>query len=93
MEFNTLMNELLSRDVDSRRRNLKIKTYAVIPLNEETGLIEWVPGLSGTLFVGCLLLYHILLLVSICINTITSHTIPLLVLGSRNITILKTSAK
>lgn len=28
--------------LDARRRALQIKTYAVVPLNEECGLIQWV---------------------------------------------------
>eukprot|EP00026_Physarum_polycephalum_P005034 Phypoly_transcript_05060.p1 GENE.Phypoly_transcript_05060~~Phypoly_transcript_05060.p1 ORF type:complete len:665 (+),score=115.45 Phypoly_transcript_05060:90-1997(+) len=44
MEFNTLINKLLKKDPMSRRRNLNIRTYAVTPLNEECGLIEWVPN-------------------------------------------------
>ena len=29
-----------------RRRKLYLRTYAVIPLNDECGLVEWVPDLS-----------------------------------------------
>lgn len=47
MEINSLVNKLLARDVDSRRRQLRIQTYAVTPLDEETGLIEWVHNLIG----------------------------------------------
>uniref|UniRef100_S4RDY2 Serine/threonine-protein kinase ATR n=1 Tax=Petromyzon marinus TaxID=7757 RepID=S4RDY2_PETMA len=43
MEFNSLINkDLLRKDAESRRRDLRICTYAVIPLNEECGLVEWV---------------------------------------------------
>ncbi|KAF9211017.1 serine/threonine-protein kinase M1 [Podila verticillata] len=42
MEFNTLVNMLLRKNRDAHRRNLYIRTYAVVPLNEECGLIEWV---------------------------------------------------
>ncbi|KAI9146005.1 hypothetical protein BKA69DRAFT_1024549 [Paraphysoderma sedebokerense] len=44
MEFNSVINKLLKRDPESRRRNLHIRTYAVIPLNETCGLIQWVPN-------------------------------------------------
>jgi len=63
MEFNTVVNKLLKKEADSRKRMLReyhyrvitffgyllflitdIRTYAVIPLNEECGLIEWVPN-------------------------------------------------
>lgn len=46
MEFNGMINRLLKKDAESSRRNLYIKTYAVTPLNEECGLIEWVDGLK-----------------------------------------------
>ena len=37
-----LMNKLLARDEISRSRDLRIKTYKVIPLAEKTGIIEFV---------------------------------------------------
>jgi serine/threonine-protein kinase ATR len=46
MEFNTLINRSLKRDAESSRRQLYIRTYAVTPLNEECGIIEWVDGLK-----------------------------------------------
>lgn len=46
MEFNTMINRFLKRDVDAAKRRLYIRTYAVIPLNEECGLIEWVDNLK-----------------------------------------------
>lgn len=51
MEFNSLVNKLLLRDPDCRRRQLHIRTYAVIPLNEECGLLEWVPNTSGLRYI------------------------------------------
>ncbi|XP_019728158.1 serine/threonine-protein kinase ATR isoform X2 [Hippocampus comes] len=47
MEFNCLINKCLRKDAESRRRELHIRTYAVIPLNEECGIIEWVNNTSG----------------------------------------------
>uniref|UniRef100_A0AAY4APV8 Serine/threonine-protein kinase ATR n=1 Tax=Denticeps clupeoides TaxID=299321 RepID=A0AAY4APV8_9TELE len=47
MEFNCLINKCLRKDAESRRRELHIKTYAVIPLNEECGIIEWVNNTAG----------------------------------------------
>ncbi|KAK8173648.1 hypothetical protein IWX90DRAFT_148777 [Phyllosticta citrichinensis] len=47
MEFNTMINRALLRDVESSKRRLNIKTYAVTPLNEECGAIEWVEGLKA----------------------------------------------
>jgi serine/threonine-protein kinase ATR len=46
MEFNTMINRILKRDDESSKRKLYIKTYAVTPLNEECGLIEWVDNLK-----------------------------------------------
>ncbi|RMZ81831.1 hypothetical protein DV738_g2114, partial [Chaetothyriales sp. CBS 135597] len=46
MEFNTMINRFLKRDVEASKRRLYIRTYAVIPLNEECGLIEWVNNLK-----------------------------------------------
>ncbi|EGG02755.1 uncharacterized protein MELLADRAFT_22295, partial [Melampsora larici-populina 98AG31] len=43
MEFNSMINKLLKKDSESRKRNLHIRTYAVVVLNEECGLLEWVP--------------------------------------------------
>ncbi|OJD13407.1 hypothetical protein AJ78_06141 [Emergomyces pasteurianus Ep9510] len=45
MEFNSMINRFLKKDVESSKRRLYIKTYAVTPLNEECGLIEWVDNL------------------------------------------------
>ncbi|XP_044272747.1 serine/threonine-protein kinase ATR-like [Tribolium madens] len=47
MEFNDIVNQLLSREPESRQRRLNIRLYSVAPLNEECGLIEWVPNLVG----------------------------------------------
>lgn len=47
MEVNALMNSLLRRDQESRKRNLYIRTYNAVPLNENCGIIEWVPNLKG----------------------------------------------
>ncbi|KAL9043272.1 MAG: hypothetical protein Q9214_003535 [Letrouitia sp. 1 TL-2023] len=46
MEFNAMINRALKKDVESSKRRLYIKTYAVTPLNEECGLIEWVDNLK-----------------------------------------------
>jgi serine/threonine-protein kinase ATR len=42
MEFNTMINRLLLKDADARRRNLHLRTFTVIPMNESTGIIQWV---------------------------------------------------
>ena len=46
MEFNAMINRSLKRDAQCSKRRLYIKTYAVTPLNEECGLIEWVDNLK-----------------------------------------------
>lgn len=46
MEFNGIINRSLKRDAESSKRQLYIRTYAVVPLNEECGIIEWVPGIK-----------------------------------------------
>ncbi|KAK5087209.1 serine/threonine-protein kinase M1 [Lithohypha guttulata] len=46
MEFDTMINRFLKRDIDAAKRRLYIRTYAVIPLNEECGVIEWVNSLK-----------------------------------------------
>lgn len=59
MEFNGIVNRLFKKENEARKRNLRmcillffnilpeIRTYAVIPLNEKCGLIEWIPNLQG----------------------------------------------
>ncbi|KAG0007083.1 serine/threonine-protein kinase M1 [Modicella reniformis] len=42
MEFNGFVNMFLRKDPETSKRCLYIRTYAVVPLNEECGLIEWV---------------------------------------------------
>lgn len=39
--------QCLRKDAESRRRELHIRTYAVIPLNDECGIIEWVNNTAG----------------------------------------------
>lgn len=47
MDFDAMINKLLQANADSRRRKLYIRTYGVVTLNEECGLIEWVPNTIG----------------------------------------------
>ena len=46
MEFNGIINRGLKRDAESSKRRLYIRTYAVTPLSEESGIIEWVEGIK-----------------------------------------------
>lgn len=47
MEFNGLMKRYLHQDARARQRRLHIRTYAVLPFNEECGLLEWLPNLNS----------------------------------------------
>ncbi|KNA16075.1 hypothetical protein SOVF_091650 [Spinacia oleracea] len=47
MEFNAMINRLLSKCAESRRRKLYIRTFAVIPLTEDCGMVEWVSHTRG----------------------------------------------
>ncbi|KAG6850186.1 hypothetical protein H0H93_016614 [Arthromyces matolae] len=44
MDFNAIVNKLLKATSESRRRQLHIRTYGVVTLNEECGFIQWVPN-------------------------------------------------
>lgn len=47
MEFNAVVKQYLHQNSDARQRRLYIRTYAVMPLNEECGILEWVPNLAA----------------------------------------------
>ncbi|KAJ3129655.1 hypothetical protein HK098_000806 [Nowakowskiella sp. JEL0407] len=38
----SLVNDLLKQNPETRRRNLKIRTYRVVPLSPRAGVLEWV---------------------------------------------------
>ncbi|KAJ5076228.1 serine/threonine-protein kinase atr [Anaeramoeba ignava] len=42
MDFMNLITRILKKNPQSRQRRLETRTYAVIPLNEKCGIIEWV---------------------------------------------------
>ncbi|KAI0340807.1 hypothetical protein BDW22DRAFT_1397789 [Trametopsis cervina] len=44
MDFNAIINKLLKSNSESRRRQLRIRTYGIVTLNEECGFIQWVPN-------------------------------------------------
>jgi serine/threonine-protein kinase ATR len=46
MEFNSVINRILVEDAEGRKRDLRLRTYAVVCLNEECGLLEWVNNTS-----------------------------------------------
>ncbi|BDA43155.1 Serine/threonine-protein kinase ATR at C-terminar half [Coccomyxa sp. Obi] len=43
MEVAGVINRLFAREPSSRRRNLYLRRFAVVPLSEDCGFIEWVP--------------------------------------------------
>jgi serine/threonine-protein kinase ATR len=45
LDFCHLFNKCLKKNSETRRRQLNIRTYAVYPINERCGLIEWLPNL------------------------------------------------
>lgn len=45
MEVAVILNRLLKKHRDSRELNLYMRPYGVYPLNEECGILEWVPNL------------------------------------------------
>ncbi|KAG6526427.1 serine/threonine-protein kinase ATR-like [Zingiber officinale] len=47
MEFTSMINRLFFKFPESRRRKLYIRTFAVIPLTENCGMVEWVPHTRG----------------------------------------------
>jgi len=47
MEFNQVVNQLFARDAQAGQRKLRLRTYAVVCLNEECGLLEWVGHTLG----------------------------------------------
>jgi serine/threonine-protein kinase ATR len=42
MEINNVINRLFGSNSHSRKRRLRLRTYAVVCLNEECGILEWV---------------------------------------------------
>lgn len=51
MEFNSVVKQYLHQNSDARQRRLNIRTYAVLPLNEECGILEWVSNLQAFRFI------------------------------------------
>lgn len=42
IDFAVLCNKMLENDSESRKRNLRLRTNAIVPLSRNTGLIEWI---------------------------------------------------
>jgi len=47
MDYNFLLNKLFRKDPEARKRDLRIRTYSVVPTGETSGLIEWIGNLRG----------------------------------------------
>lgn len=47
MEFNAMVNRLLKKDLETRNRELRIRTYSVLPLSDNSGILNWVPNTNG----------------------------------------------
>lgn len=45
MDFAGMLNALFNGGAASRRRGLRLRTYAVIPLSDDCGVLQWVEGL------------------------------------------------
>ena len=46
MELMTAANRMLHKNANCRRRKLSARCYSVVPLDQECGLIEWVPHME-----------------------------------------------
>uniref|UniRef100_A0A158Q3S9 Serine/threonine-protein kinase ATR n=1 Tax=Dracunculus medinensis TaxID=318479 RepID=A0A158Q3S9_DRAME len=46
MDISRMVNTLLRQNAEARQRQLSIRTYSVIPLQDSGGLIEWIPNLN-----------------------------------------------
>ena len=47
MELCTVINRLLREDVAGQQRSLSLRTFAVTPLSDRCGIIEWVNNTTG----------------------------------------------
>lgn len=47
MECASLVNRMLVKDGEGRRRDLRLRTFAVMILKEDCGLLQWVPNTTG----------------------------------------------
>jgi serine/threonine-protein kinase ATR len=47
MQVNGVVNRVLQRDPEARKRHLQLRTFSVVCLSEECGVLEWVPNTQG----------------------------------------------
>ncbi|KAI8376558.1 uncharacterized protein BYT42DRAFT_575046 [Radiomyces spectabilis] len=53
MEFCTMINKFLKHDTEARQKELYIRTYAIIPLGERWGLLQWIENLQTLKSIVC----------------------------------------
>lgn len=46
MDVINIVEKFLRADAECRKRQLKIRSYFVVPLNEDCGILEWVPNVG-----------------------------------------------
>ena len=46
MDFAGVLNGLFSKGDMSRRRGLHVRTYAVLPLTDDCGILQWLNNLN-----------------------------------------------
>ncbi|GAV08904.1 ATR [Ramazzottius varieornatus] len=46
MDLINIVEKFLREDAECRKRQLKIRSYFVVPLNEDCGILEWVPNVG-----------------------------------------------
>lgn len=68
MEFASILNRILAREPESRRRRLYLRTFTVVPLTDDCGLIEWVPKTTG--------LRHVLTVRCVCCESSEPLPVP-----------------
>lgn len=45
MEFCSVLNHYFKKNTQARKRKLGLRTFMVLPLKEDCGILEWVDGL------------------------------------------------
>lgn len=47
MEYCSVLNDYFGKDAQARKRKLRLRTFMVLPLKEDCGILEWVDGLAS----------------------------------------------
>ena len=56
LKLSILLLSIMQNEEESRKRKMKLKTYSVVCLNEECGILEWVPNTIGILITKLIVL-------------------------------------